>query len=242
VDPAFHGFQHDVEDWHFWYQVRRSLLQALLDGQRLPANARLLDVGCGTGGNSLALAPFGRVVGVDRASNALCLGRERPYASRVCADALHLPFRPASFDAVVALDLLEHLDDDLAGIVELGRVLRPGGLLVAFVPALDILWSYNDDFSHHRRRYTRGQFRARLEAAGLSVQRLTYFNTVLFLPILGIRLLAGAAKVQRRYEHEARPGLLNDFARALFGLEIPWLRRRDFPIGVSLAAVARRPT
>ena len=241
VDPTFHDFEREVEEWHWWSCGRRHILAALVGEARVPPGARLLDVGCGTGGNSVALAPFGRVVGVDRAVGALTRSADRPLAARVQAEATRLPFGEGSFDVVVALDVLEHLDDDVAGALEMRRVLRPGGLLVVFVPALDILWSYNDDYSHHRRRYTRAQLAAALRGARLEVERLTYFNSLLFLPILGARLLERLVRTGRRYEHEtAVPGRANDLAGALFGVEAPWLRRHGFPIGVSLAALARR--
>ncbi|HEY3353987.1 MAG TPA: methyltransferase domain-containing protein [Polyangia bacterium] len=242
MEPGFHAFEREVEDWHWWYRVRREILATLVGRLNLPDDARILDLGCGTGGNSLALAPYGHVVGVDRTPGALRLAAARPYRARALADGLALPFLEGSFDLVVALDILEHLDDDVGGARELGRVLRPGRPLVVFVPALQVLWSYNDDYSHHRRRYGRRQLGEALTAAGLVVERVSFFNTVLFAPILATRLAARILGVTSQYEHQsARRGRANDLAAALFGLEAPWLRRRDLPIGVSLLAVARRP-
>ena len=97
---------------------------------------------------------YGDPIAFDRAEGAFALAPERPYAHRVVGAADRpLPFSDGAFDAAVALDVLEHLDDDRAAAAELGRVVRPGGFLVVFVPAFQILWGYNDEYSHHRRRY-----------------------------------------------------------------------------------------
>src|SRR5690242_1717369 len=154
MDERFHSYQQTVEDWHWWYRVRRDILAAYLAPLGLdPARATLLDIGCGTGGNSLAMAPFGRVVGLDVSPEAFRQQPPRPYGGRVVAGAERLPFADGAFDVVCALDVIEHLDDDVGCVREIRRVLRPGGHAVFFVPAFRALWGYNDDFSHHKRRY-----------------------------------------------------------------------------------------
>jgi SAM-dependent methyltransferase len=247
MDPRFHSFQAEVERWHWWYAVRREILDAKLAPLPIAPSAgrvrpRLLDLGCGTGGASLVLHRYGEAVAFDRADGAFALAPDRPYAHRVvgAADGA-LPFCEGAFDAAVALDVLEHLDDDHAAIAELGRVVRPGGFLVVFVPAFMLLWGYNDVFSHHRRRYRAAQLGALVAGGPFRVREAGYFNLALFLPTLGARLLQRALpRSTEGMEHAGRPGLLNDLLTLAFRAELPWLRRRPLPVGTSAFCVAER--
>ncbi len=235
-------WQRDVEEWHFWFRTRRRILAGELARLSLPPGARLLDVGCGAGPNAEVLGRFGRVTALDRSAIALGRSLGRPYAGRIRALGEALPLRSGAFDAVVALDVLEHLDDDVAGARELGRVLSPRGALVLFVPALRALWGYNDDLSEHRRRYTAGSLRRAVEAAGLRVERLSYFNVAIALPLMVVRQATRAFGVKARYEHALEPGAMDRVLGAVFAAELPWLARGGrFPVGVSLLCIARRP-
>jgi SAM-dependent methyltransferase len=240
MDERFHPFQKKVEDWHWWYRTRRDILDALLD--RVPLDreqALLLDVGCGTGGGSLVLSRHGRAVGLDLAQSSFAAAPERPYTHRVVGSAEVIPFRDQTFDVVAALDVLEHLDDDVAGAQEIHRVLKPGGVAVIFVPAFQILWGYNDEFSHHRRRYTTATLRRTLETAGFRVENLGYFNMVLFLPLLAARLAERVAPERmKKIEYQESPTLMNEVLARLFKLELPLLRRRPLPVGTSAFCLA----
>ena len=242
MKPGYWDYQREVEDWHFWFRTRRRILEALLLRAGVPAEARILDVGCGAGGNAASLARFGHVYGLDRESAALAAGAERPYVARVKATAERLPFQGGRFDVVVSLDLLEHLDDDGAGVTELARVLKPGGLLCVFVPALRALWGYNDDLSEHRRRYTRGELVRTVAAGGLLVEHASYFNVLLAPPLLLVRRAVRLLGLKTRYEHPTRRGAMDAVLGALFGAEVPLLARgARFPIGVSLFCLGRKP-
>lgn len=247
MDPAFHAFQSDVELWHWWYAVRREILDQKLTPLPIAPSAdrarpRILDLGCGTGGAALVLHRYGDAVAFDRAGDAFALAPDRPYAHRVIGAADRpLPFGDGTFDAAVALDVLEHLDDDRAAVGELGRVVRPGGFLVVFVPALQLLWGYNDEFSHHRRRYRAGGLAAVVESGPFRVLEKGYFNAALFLPTLAARLAQRLLpRATDGMEHAGKPGLLNDLLTIAFRSELPLLRRRPLPIGTSAYCVAER--
>jgi SAM-dependent methyltransferase len=241
MDERFHDFEREVEDFHWWYRVRREILDQQLARLALPPGARLLDVGCGTGGASLVLSRYGDAVALDRAPESFRLSMDRPYRHRVVGSAsAPLPFADGSFDVVCALDILEHLDDDLACARELRRVCKPNGVVIAYVPALDILWGYNDDYSHHRRRYTRDQLSRVLEEAGLDVEQSGYFNMILFLPTLLARVAQRRFKQLDQMEHSTRPHPLHPLLAALFRLELPILKRAPLPVGTSAFALARR--
>jgi SAM-dependent methyltransferase len=247
MDTRFHAFQASVEEWHWWYAVRREILDQKLmplplaagDGRARP---RILDLGCGTGGASLVLHRYGDPVAFDRIEGAFALAPDRPYTHRVVGAADQpLPFADASFDAAIALDVLEHLDDDRAGVAELARVVRPGGYLIVFVPALQILWGYNDDYSHHRRRYRATQLADVVGSGPFRVMERGYFNLSLFLPTLAARLVQRVLPGQTNgMEHSAKPGLLNDLLTLAFRAELPILKHRPLPLGTSAFVVAER--
>ena len=144
---------------------------ALLRGRRR-AGARLLDAGCGTGGN---LAAFGPGRGVDPAPEAVAACRARGL-DVVQARLEALPFDDGAFDLVLATDVLEHVDDDVAALRELRRVAAPGAVLLVTVPAHPRLWSAHDVALHHRRRYRRAELLARLRAAGWDPVVVTWWN------------------------------------------------------------------
>jgi len=243
VETATYQIEAQLERRHWWFRGRRRILERLLAGldPPLPVGARALDVGCGTGANGPVLATRAAFsVGIDASRIPLGLG-ERTHTARLRGDATALPFPDGSFDLVVALDVLEHLDDDANGAREVRRVLRPGGVAVIFVPALQLLWGLQDDVSHHRRRYGKAQLRGLVSAAGLGIQRLTFFNSFLFPPILAARLLMRVLPPRNLYsENEVGGPVTNAVLGAIFGAEVPLLERLDLPIGVSLACLARR--
>jgi SAM-dependent methyltransferase len=242
-ERQFHVFQKEVEDFHWWYRVRRDILDQML--ARLPLDrrtARLLDVGCGTGGAALVLSRHGIAVGLDQAPDSFRISKDRPYRHRVVARADGpLPLGDASFDVVCALDILEHLDDDAAAARELHRVVRPGGHVIVFVPAFQMLWGYNDDYQQHRRRYQKDELETLLRSAGLTPVESGYFNMVLFLPTLVARV---AQRLLPRaldgMEHSQRPHPLHGVLARIFRLELPLLARMRLPLGTSAYCIARR--
>lgn len=172
---------------------------------------------------------------------AIALARGRG-AADIAEGALPdgIPFEGCTFDVVAALDVLEHVGPDRAALRALGARLRPGGLLVATVPAFRFLWSGHDTIHHHRRRYRRAELAALVRAAELEPLVLTYFNMLLFPPIAALRLLARL--FGRTGGDDALPGrLLNRALEAVFGLEQHLVGRVPLPFGVSLLVIARRP-
>ena len=204
------------------------------------AARRILDIGCGTGANLDHLRAYGEVQGVDVSEFALDFCRRRGHRRVLCASATELPFAPDSFDLVTALDVIEHRDDDLGGLGEIRRVLRPGAPAVLFVPAFQALWGPNDEQSHHRRRYRLPELRARVEAAGLSVERISYANFAMFAPIWAGRKLMNAISARSQSENRINHPLLNRLLARLFAGEAGWLRRHTLPFGVSIVCVARK--
>jgi SAM-dependent methyltransferase len=191
-----------------------------------------------------SLSRYGCAYGadVDREAVGYCL--ERGLKVVVQASGEHLPFPDESFDVATMLDVLEHIADEGATLAEVTRVLRPGGHLLVSVPAYRFLWGAQDEVSMHHRRYSAGQLRDRIKSAGLVVRRLTFFNTLLFAPIAGIRLtrrLVPGLRSDRSDFNFPAPGPLNRTLSRVFGLESGVVARTNLPFGVSILCLAQRP-
>ena len=186
------------------------------------------------------LARHGRVYGMETNAQALELATAKG-AGACAAGRLPevIPFVGQTFDLIALLDVLEHLDDDAAALRALRVRLKPGGWLLITVPAYPFLWSRHDELHHHKRRYVARDLRAVIEAVGLRVHYLSYFNTWLFPLIAAVRL----ARVGSG--HSGDLSMPNKFANALltqiFASERLLLGRVAFPFGVSLLALARNP-
>ena len=200
---------------------------------------RILDVGCGTGANLEMLAQYGEAEGVDVSDDALEFCRQKGLrAQKGLAETL--PFADESFDITTALDVIEHLDDDVAGLKEMYRVTKGGGYSLIFVPAFMWLWGVQDDISHHRIRYTRPQIVDRLQRAGYVVKRATYANWTFFTPILAGRMLMKLTGIKPESENNVNVSALNGVFGSLFGAERFWLKNFNFPLGVSIVIVAQK--
>src|SRR4029450_5368951 len=135
-----------------------------------------------------------------------------------------LPFATESFDLITALDVIEHLDDDLAGLGEIRRVLRESAPAVIFVPAFESLWGPNDDQSGHRRRYRLGDLRRRIDEAGLQVERISYANIGMFAPIWLGRKILNLVGAKSQSENRINRPSINRLLTRLFSSEANWLK------------------
>jgi SAM-dependent methyltransferase len=234
---------YEIEQSHWWHVGRRRIVESFVKeicdrlGGRRP---RILDVGCGTGGNLLLLSKYGDAEGVDVSPDAVSFCRERGLQKVKQGTAEQLPYGDATFDLVTALDVVEHLDDDLAGLKEMRRVLRPGGRVLIFVPTFMFLWGLQDDVSNHRRRYRMSELRGVLEKAGFDVERTTYANITFFLPILVMRKLMRLTGIKAESENNINVSALNGVLSRMLGAESRILRYTNLPFGVSGLCVARR--
>lgn len=200
-------------------------------------------MGCGTGTSLVYLARYGDVKGVDLDEEAIEYCHARGLENVQLGRAENLPFAAETFDLVTALDVIEHTDDDLVVLREFARVLRPKGSVLIAVPAYQALWGRQDEISAHRRRYVASQLRDRLEAAGFTIRRLTYFNSVLFPAIASVRLVKRMLPREQELKSDftvPAPGPVNGLLAGIFGAERFALKRFDLPFGVSLLALAAK--
>jgi SAM-dependent methyltransferase len=243
MQPHTYPIMYRVEGSHWWFVGRRQILSSFV-GRIVKTlsrpQPRILDVGCGTGANLEMLANFGEVEGVDVSTEALDFCQARGLINVRQGEAEHLPYEDSYFDLVTGLDVVEHLDDDVAGLQEMRRVLRPNGRALLFVPAFMFLWGVQDDISNHRRRYTLASLEQVVRQAGLEVERATYANITFFFPILLGRLLMRVTGFRPASENNITIGFLNGVLGRIFGSEASLLRHVKFPFGVSIVCVARR--
>lgn len=230
-----------AEERHWWYRGTRALARQLLDADPRQG-MRVLDAGCGPGGNSAWLVPQNEVVGIDPSPEAIRLARARhPAMDARQGDITALSFPDDSFDLALVLTVLYLVPDDALAVRELARVLRPGGRLLLIEPANPRLWRDHDIVTHARRRYTLHSLRRLCEDAGLRTRRATCAYSFLLPPALALSALH-RVKPPRRPE---RSDLQRDHLGRLFGgmakLERRILRGRDLPYGLSAVVLAEAP-
>ncbi len=216
--------------------------------RRLPRGARILDGAVGLGQLAQRLRDEGyRVVGIDYSFDAALHVLRTTGLPVVVGDLTRLPFRTGTLDGATTGETLEHLDDDVGAVREIGRVVRSGGTCVATVPALRALWSASDDYYEHRRRYGRQQLTDMFRAAGFSVRKAAFwgfpivllYDTLFLLP-MNKRRARHDIEEDRGLRSVARAGrsrLLVSAVRAVFSLDrlFSWI-----PFGPGLLVVAQK--
>ena len=233
----------ELEESHWWHIGRRRIIADFVRdicAQVTDRTPRILDVGCGTGANVQMLSQFGDAEGVDISPDALAFCHARGLAKVKLGAAEELPYEDGSFDLVTALDVVEHLDDDVAGLREMRRVLRPGGRVLLFVPTFMWLWGVQDDISHHRRRYRLPELRRAVIEGGFEVERTTYANITFLWPTFLGRLFMRVTGIRPESESHINIVALNPLFARILGSEARFLRFMNFPIGVSGLCVARK--
>ncbi len=241
MDPTAYESMSAIEDKHWWFVARRRIIASLIERFACPpAGAKVLEAGCGTGGNLALLARYGKLDAFEYDPAARAKAAAKQLAE---IDFGALPDQVArengSYDLIALLDVLEHIEDDDASLQRLGALLRDKGKLVLTVPAVPSLWSEHDVIHHHHRRYTRRSLEQCIAKAGLKVERIGYFNSLLF-PVAWLQRQAQRL-TGRHAALDAIPGkLLNGALERVFGLERHILGKVQMPIGLSLFAVVSR--
>ena len=232
-----------VEHTHWWHTGMAAIAADWL--RRLPGDptcTRVLDAGCGTGGALRWLGEFGSVWGAERHPLAIDLAAQSMGRKVIRADVAALPFRSGRFSILTALDVLYHRDivDDVAVLREFARVLKPGGWLLVRVPAYNWLRGAHDEAVQTRQRYTRGEVRHKLVCAGFNPIRLTYINTLLFMPAVIWRTCQRLIGRQPASDVRQSPAWINRLLAVVLRLECEWLRTTNLPVGLSVLALAQK--
>lgn len=245
MKPSYYQEMREVENEHWWFVARRNYIQALL--LRILANKknlRICEIGCGTGGNLEMLSTFGQLDAVEMNDYAKSLAKQRKIPNVDCILSGYLPDQinlAGEYDAVFALDVIEHVKHDDKAVDALSKILKNDGIIIATVPAYQWLWSRHDEVNMHYRRYTKKEFIRLFEDNGLNVTYASYFNTLLF-PIAAITRFVESVfnrrKKTRSTDITLPPPSLNRFLKFTFNIEKIWSGRFSIPFGLSVIVIA----
>lgn len=243
--PREYRVMFEIEQEYWWYRGLRVLVDELLTKYAAPdRSTKILDAGCGTGKNLETFLARGNAWGVDIAQAAIefCHLRGAPHDRAIVGSLLQLPFPDQFFDLCFSFDVICNIPDDIASFAEIRRTLKPHGVVIAQLPAYDWLWSAHDVAVGHKYRYTAANLRAKIERAGLRVERITYLNTLLF-PFIALARFARRPSITNGYAESdltPLPPFLNDTLSHLFSTEMRTAFSHNMPYGISLLAIARR--
>lgn len=244
MDTSLYEAHAKLDDEHWWFVGRRAIVRDALARHLRPVSGarRILDAGCGTGGNLRMLLEFGEVTGLELEPMAVEAAKRRiGSAARVLQGGLPEGLPNERFDVITMFDVLEHLDDPVAVVNALRERLTPTGQFIVTVPAFQFLWSKHDDLNHHRRRYELDVLEEHLRQGGLRIDFHSYFNSLLFGPVAAVRLFRKFVPGNEAdSDYGGGGGVANWALTRLFAAERHVVSRLPVPFGVSLLAVASR--
>jgi SAM-dependent methyltransferase len=232
----------EVEETHWWFAGRRRLFGRELTFSGLTSQSIVLDVGTGTGANLRMLHDLNvrRVTGLDCDETSIRFCDSKGLGNVRLGDICAMPFADRRFDFVIATDVIEHVDNDVAALREIARVLNNGGKALIAVPAFSSLWGLQDIVAHHKRRYRLRPLLQKMRDAGLDPVRSYYFNYLLFMPIWLARRLISLFGIKRDSEAEFNSPLLNKFFSIIFTIDTHTAPLLHPPFGVSILAIGEK--
>ena len=229
----------ELDDRHWWYRARRKIIAELIRRYARPhVEAQVLEIGCGTGHNLAMLAGFGHVDGLELDDEARALSEKRLGRAIMSSPLPELAdVADRHYDLIGAFDVIEHIEDDSAAIASIAKKLKPGGKFVMTVPAHQWMWTAHDVVNHHKRRYSRGSLKALLERSPMKLEKIGYFNSLLFPLAIAER---AASKLRDREDADVKlpPAALNAVLETIFAAERHLVGRLPLTPGLSLFAIA----
>lgn len=242
MEPFLYDKFFEVEDKHWWFAARSDIILDIVSGKLgIPGGSKVLDIGCGTGGPLVRLAERFDAWGIDNSDLAIEYCKRRDLRNVVCGDLAEFVENHHDFRLAALLDVIEHVDDDVSFLKHASESLSKDGILLITVPAYPFLWSKHDESNHHKRRYTRKTLTKSIRDAGLAVQFMSYYNTLLFPAAVAQRFMEKLLRRDSDSELDMPSGTVNSILRGIFSSEKKLLSAVSLPFGVSLIAAARRP-
>lgn len=236
-------YQLERENW--WFLIRKKILQNRIEFLlNTPRNKEILNVGAATGSTTEMLYNFGKVVSIEYDKECCDFANTYMTPHFINGDIENLSISDNSFDLVCAFDVIEHVKNDQKAIDELLRVCKPGGTVAVTVPAYQFLWGPHDIINHHFKRYTLGELKKLFEQKKGTVTYVTYFNSILFVPIAIFRILISLLSFLKLKQNTTASsdhsilginGIFNSILGALFNVDYTLLKTGlKFPFGVSI--------
>lgn len=247
MEQTLYAKMLQMEHDHWWFVARRRIIAAVLKryAPSIGHGAKILDAGCGTGGSLPLLSEWSADVHgmeLDARAAAVAAGKSGKSVIVGCLPD-QVPYADKTFDLIVLLDVLEHIEEDALTLQTLRSKLKPGGHLLITVPAYRWLWSGHDEINHHKRRYLLPELTAKLRQSGLQTVYSSYFNTLLFPVVAAARLLQSCFGLLRSAASDdlsMPPPLINMQLSKIMSSESHWLQKSSLPFGVSIIALSRR--
>jgi SAM-dependent methyltransferase len=238
---------HDNEYINWWFVSRRDAILRLLKDEK--RDLKILDIGCAGGPliGDLKQKGFQNIYGIDYSADAVELCKSRGFENVFLMDAHHPDFPENYFDIIIASDSLEHLEKDEVAAKSWNKILKPNGKIFVFVPAFMSLWSQYDEANLHYRRYTKHTLLKILKEAGFTINRVCYWNFMMFPPVIIYRSIQRIknklfpSKVKPENQLVDFNSVANSFLKYwMKEIENPFFVRFGFPVGVSVFASAKK--
>ena len=232
----------EIQKKHWWFVTKKSIVIDTIHRYfHTKADVKVLDIGCGSGLMLSALERIGQTYGMDMSDEAISFSKEL-FSGRVEKGFLpnQVPFDKDFFNLITALDVIEHIDEDVEALKAIRALLVADGKAVITVPACMWLWSNFDEMNEHKRRYTLAELKQKLELAGFSIEKISYYNTILFPVVFVVRMLNNLLGRNGSSDMDMPNKPLNFTLEKIFGFEKYLLRFINLPFGVSVIAVVKK--
>lgn len=228
----------DFEKKYWWHVGRRAIFFGLLNKYfSIARQKRILDFGCGTGGNYELLNKYGEVIGVDNSQDALDHYCKKDQ-NLILMKTSKIPLEDRFVDVVTAFDVLEHIENDNETVKEFYRVLKEGGKVFITVPAYNFLWSDHDEILGHYRRYGATDLKNKFEKEGFKMSKISYVVCLIFPLIFVYRIYRKVIKnKKKKTSYVLFPKFINDIFIIIMKIEAKFIRRINLPFGCSVVAI-----
>lgn len=235
---------YEIQKKHWWFVSKKKIVSIFIEKILIDKNKqelKILDIGCGSGLMLEKLTEYGSVYGMDTSEEAISFSKEI-YSGDIRKGSLpnDVPYQNNFFDLIVALDVIEHIDEDLMALRVLEAKLTRSGKAIITVPAYMFLWSKFDDLNEHKRRYTVSELKDKLESAGFNIKKISYYNSFLLPAVCIVRLFNKFLKRNAESEMDMPSEYVNYLLRQIFSSEGIFLKKVNFPFGVSILAIVEK--
>ncbi len=232
---------NEVEKDHWWYVGRREILSKIISNMKLKENSKILEVGCGSGGNLCMLSSYGNLTAVDMSTDAVEMAKSKKQKNTdIYKGSLpnEMPNLNEKFDLICMFDVLEHIEEHQEALEKIKTYLTDDGRVILTVPAYKWLYGKHDEHLHHKRRYYKNEIIDLALSVGYKIKRVTYFNTILFPIALVVRIYEKYMK-RRSKEGEVKKmnKLTNKILMNIFSSEWGLIKKTSLPFGLSLLCV-----